>query len=106
MQEYIDLVLGYLEQYSFMAENKLLFAAVLLVASFLVAAIAMVFIKIITALIAKRTKSELDDELLYHAQTPIFRLIVLGALLISVQLLELQGDVLSVTSNIILTLIT
>jgi len=105
MQEYIDLVLGYLEQYSFVTENKPLFALVLLIASFLVAAIAMVFIKITIALIARRTKSEMDDELLHHAQTPIFRLIVLGALLISVQLLELEGGVLDITTNIILSLI-
>lgn len=105
MQEYIDFVMGYLEQYSFVAENKPLFAFILLVASFLVAAIAMVFIKIIIALIARRTKSEMDDELLHHAQTPIFRLIVLGALLISVQFLELEGGVLDITTNIILSLI-
>ena len=105
MQEYIDLVLGYLEQYSFVTENEPLFALVLLVASFLVAAIAMIFIKIVIAVIAKRTKSEMDDELLHHSQAPIFRLIVLGALLISVQLLELEGGVLDITTKIILTLI-
>ncbi len=105
MQEYIDFILSYLEQYSFVTGNKPLFALVLLVASFIVGAIALVFIKIVIAVIARRTKSELDDELLHHAQTPLFRLIVLGALLISVQLLELEGGVLDITTKIILTLI-
>jgi len=105
MQEYINQMLAYLEQYSFVAENHLLFAGVLILASFIVAWIAMLFIKIIIHLIAKRTKSELDDELLNAAQTPIFRLVVLAGLLVSTQLLGLEGGVLDITTKILLTLI-
>ncbi len=105
MQEYIDQMLAYLEQYSFVAENQLLFAAVLVVASFVAAWLAMIFIKILIHLVAKRTKSDLDDELLKAAQTPIFRLIVLAGLLVSTQLLGLEGGVLDITTKILLTLI-
>lgn len=105
MQEYIDTVMGYVNEYSFVAENQLLFAAVLVVASFIIAWIAMIFISVIINVIAKRTKSELDDELLSEGRTPLFRLIVLVGLLISTQLLELEGGVLDITTKILLTLI-
>ncbi len=103
MQEYIDQITVYLEEYSFVAENQLLFAAALVVASFIIAWIAMVFISVIINVIAKRTKSELDDELLHRAKTPLFRLIVLAGLLVSTQLLGLSGGVLDITMKILLT---
>ncbi len=105
MQQYIDTIMAYLEQYSFVAENQLLFAAVLILASFVIAFIVMVFIRLFIDVVAKRTKSELDDELLHAAQTPIFRLIVLSGLLISTQLLGLEGGVLDLVTKILLTLI-
>jgi MscS family membrane protein len=105
MQEYIDKITVYLEEYSFVTENQLLFAAVLVIASFLVAWIAMIFISLLIEIVAKRTKSELDDELLHEAKTPLFRLIVLGGLLVSTQLLGLEGSVLNVITKILMTLI-
>jgi len=105
MQEYIDQIMANLQEYSFVTENQLLFAAVLVVASFIVAWIVMIFISVLMGTIAKRTKSELDDELLHEAKTPLFRLIVLSGLLISTQLLGLEGGVLDITTKVLLTLI-
>ncbi len=105
MQEYVDQITIYLGEYSFVTENQFLFAVVLLVASFVIASIAMIFISLVIEIVAKRTKSELDDELLHKARTPLFRLIVLAGLLISTQLLDLGGAVLDMTTKILLTLI-
>ncbi len=105
MQEYIDQIMAYLNEYSFVTENQLLFAVVLVLGSFVLATIVTLFLKLLIAVIAKRTKSEMDDEFLKEAQTPVFRIIVLAGLLISTQLLGLQGDVLDITTKILVTLI-
>jgi len=75
-----------------------------LVLSFVVALLVLTFLKLLTKQIAKRTKTELDDKLLESAQTPIFRVIIIGGLYISIVNLGIDSSVLDVILKLILTI--
>ena len=63
----------------------------LIAGAFIVATLALILLKIMTKLIAMRTKTELDDKILEAAQQPIFRLIIVAGVYFAIAKLGI-GD--------------
>jgi len=104
MEEYINTAIGYVNDYPIITENKIVFAILIIIAAFVLGVIVTGILKILTSLVAKRTESELDDEFLKALEAPVFRIIVLGALVLSVGLFELSEEVGDLLEKILVTL--
>lgn len=87
-----------------MAADPLMVSAGILVASFIIAALILVILKILTNKVAKRTKTELDDKLFETIQTPAFRLIIIGGFYLAVANLAIMGGTIEIILRLILTL--
>ncbi|MBN2477678.1 mechanosensitive ion channel family protein [Candidatus Micrarchaeota archaeon] len=104
MQEYISIIISYLDNYSYLTGgNKLLFSLVILLASFISAWIIAFFLKELFARVAKKTKSEFDDKLLEALERPVFRLIVLAGVMLSLQYVGLSESVIQTTNQLFAT---
>ncbi len=84
--------------------DPIMVSAGLLVFSVLLAVVALLVLKLFTRQLAKHTKMELDDKLLEAAQVPVFRLIVLAGLYLSLLNLELESSIFGIILNVILTM--
>ncbi len=100
LEPYVDKAL--LEQLG--AMDPLVVSIGLLVASFILATIALAVLKLVTTGVARRTKTEFDDRLLATAHTPVFRLIILGGFYLAVLNLGLENTVVDVALKFILTI--
>lgn len=62
------------------AADTITVSAGLVIGAFAVAILTLILLKIITMMVAKRTKTDIDDRILEAAQTPVFRLIVVAGI--------------------------
>ncbi len=87
-----------------MAADPLTVSIGILVLSFIVATIVLAILKIFTAQVAKRTKTELDDKLLATIQQPMFRLIIIGGFYLAVANLGFENGAIEIILRVVLTL--
>jgi MscS family membrane protein len=83
--------------------DPIIVSAGLIVASFILAIVVLAFVKLLTRLLASRTKTEFDDKLLESVQKPLFRLIIVGGFYLAVLNLGLDSAVVDVSLKLILT---
>jgi small-conductance mechanosensitive channel len=86
-----------------MAADPLLVSAGILIATFVLATLVLVILKLFTSQVAKRTKTELDDKLAETVQTPVFRLIIIGGFYLAIANLGLGGGTVDIILRLILT---
>lgn len=84
--------------------DPIMVSGTILFFSVILATIALAAIKIISNQVAKRTKTELDDKLLEATQQPVFRLIIIGGIYLSVMNLGLESTLVSALLNLILSI--
>jgi len=100
LEPYVDSAL--LEQLSSM--DPLLVSGGLLVASFIVAIMALAVLKLITRQVTKRTTTEFDDKLIEATQKPVFRLIILGGFYLAILNLGADATLMDIVLKLIFTL--
>ena len=86
------------------AADHLTVSVGIIVAAFIVATIVLALLKIFTRVIASRTRTELDDEILKALQAPVFRLIIIGGLYLAVANLGLGSESAAIALKAMLTL--
>ncbi|MBU0528087.1 mechanosensitive ion channel family protein [Candidatus Micrarchaeota archaeon] len=87
-----------------MAADTLTVSIGIIIISFILATLIFTVLKIITKVLAGRTKTELDDKILEAIQQPIFRLIIIGGFYLAVANLGVGDGVLDLILRVILTL--
>lgn len=86
------------------AADPLTVSVGMIVVSFILATVVLAALKIFTRVVASRTKTELDDEILKAFQAPVFRLIIIGGLYLAVANLGLGSESAAIALKGMLTL--
>lgn len=84
--------------------DSLLVSFEIFVLSIIVAVLSIILIKIVTKLVAKKTKTDLDDKLLEALQEPVSRLIIIAGLYFGIANLTLEGTTVDIILRIVITL--
>lgn len=100
LEPYVDNAL--LEQLSTM--DPVLVSGGIVLISFILATLALAILKIVTAQVARRTKTELDDKLVGATQQPVFRVIILGGFYLAVLNLGLENAIVDILLKVVVTL--
>ncbi|MCK4319750.1 mechanosensitive ion channel family protein [Candidatus Micrarchaeota archaeon] len=85
--------------------NTYLMAIAVVAIFFLLAVIALILMKLAFNLVAKKTKTELDDKLLETTENPVFRFILLAGLFIALNIINLSAPISGFIGGVLLTLL-